>query len=557
MLQHLRIENVALLRGAELDLEAGLTALTGESGAGKTVLLEALGLLLGDRGGAQLLGPTGDRLRVEGEFHLPERCAARDWLSAQGFQDADVPDALVLRRDWSEGGRNRITVNGSLATLGQLAELGRLLVERHRQGAQHALLQPAEQRDLFDAWAGALEIRGKLAKAWGEYDERRARLAEWQAEERQAAQRLDFLRFQIEELEGAELRSGELAELEADVQRLRAAEELRMGTAFLSETLAGEDGGGALRLAGNGLRRIEQLLRRDGALEPVAATLREALVLLDESNRLAVEYLAGLDADGERLPAVEERVQQLRRLLRKYGPTETDALTRLSEMREEMDWLSHRDAQKGDWEREAEHWRREVMVLCTELRAMREQAREGFSVAMVSVLKELAMPGARLEVAMRNAADTGPHGSEEVEFLFSANAGEELHPLRKVASGGELARVMLALRSQFAAADDVPILLFDEVDGGLSGESARRVGERLKLVGERAQVLAVTHQPAVAALADQHLLVEKHRTVTGTEITVRALELGERREELGRLLDGGSASATGKRLAEELLSRAG
>lgn len=565
MLRHLQISNVALIESLRLELDSGFCAVTGETGAGKSVLLESLALLLGARGGAEQVRSGADRAHVEAEFDIARSPGAQAWL-AENALEGDDPELLVLRRELNANGRSRAAINGRLATAAQLAELGPRLVEMHTQGAQQELLQPAAQRQLFDAFAGAEPARETVSLAYRELARLRREREDLHEAARDAEQRLDFLAFQVEELESLALQSGELERLEAERARLMHAEELarHCGEALAALTEAA-DGAGACGLSGQAARAIALAARHDPSLTPLAAQVREAIALLDDAARSIARETERMTADPARLTEVDDRLAAIRRALRKYGPTVEDAAARRDALKAERDALARREVAMDALDRACADAVDRLARACAELRIQRQRVAPKFEKALLEILRDLSLPNARLEVALPpvsvgmdlgNGLHATADGTEGVEMLFSANPGEALRPLRKVASGGELSRVMLALRSLAADRTGAGMMVFDEVDAGLSGHASARVAARLAALGRHRQVLCVTHQAAVAAAATAHLLVEKSVRGARTSVAIRSLPPAERRREIARLLDGGTTTETSLELAGELLGRA-
>ncbi|MDX2177145.1 MAG: DNA repair protein RecN [Candidatus Sumerlaeia bacterium] len=553
MLRHLAIDSFALVDSLEIEFRDGFTAITGETGAGKSILLDALQFLLGWRGSAELVRTGAERALVQGEFDLSRCPAALEALRAEDL--AGEGDALLLRRELRAGGRSRIHVNGHLATKAQLERIGEALVEFHAQGSQQDLASPERQRAALDAFAGAAEAAGEAraaARAWRAARRERARLA---AEVEAAQRQRDFLEYQVAELRRAALEPGELGRLEAERRRLANLGQLLRGAQEAHGWLSGDgDSLAAVDLVGRARRLLETLSGHDAALAPLAQQLADAEAQLDDAARTLDSYLADTETDPARFEEVDARISAIRGTLRKHGPTEEDAVAALERLEAELETLETSGDRLRTLEREESARAREWRTAAARLTALRAAAAGPFAEAVLAVLRDLSMPRARLEARLAPAAEEGGDGgAEEIELLFSANPGEEPRPLRRIASGGELSRVMLALRSVAAERDGVGMMVFDEVDAGLSGAASARVGARLAALAKGRQVLCVTHQPAVAALADAHLNVAKLQDEERTVVVMEQLEGAGRTAEIARLLDGGVAGAAGRRLAEELL----
>lgn len=567
MLRHLHIRNLALIEELSLDFSPGMTVLTGETGAGKSIVLDAMALLAGSRSTPSLVRSGADRAAAEAVFEVEAGGRVALLLTNLGLEP-EVAGEVLLRREVLASGRSRASINGRLVPVSQLAEVASLLLEIGGQHEQQALLEAATQRDFFDEFAKLLPLRGKVSTAYHRVQEAHAALDGLAREDRERAQRRDFLQFQVEELENLGLTVCEQAELEADRSRLSHLEEIgqqgELATILLTE--GSQEEGCALDLLGKAVSSVETMAEHDPAVRPILEALIDIQSRLGDAGYDLKRYVSGLEADPGRLEEVSDRLDAIKKALRKHGPTEEDAIRNLGSMREELDGLENYEERREQARAALKAATAELDRLARDLSNGRERARNAFVRPLEALLKDFAMPGVRLDVVFRPATGgvplagdrfCGPTGAEEVEFLFCANAGETMQPLRRVASGGELSRIMLALRTLSAERGEVPLLIFDEVDAGISGVAARRVAERLGALGERHQILCVTHSPSVAAAAQNHFLVEKHHRDGRTVTEVLPLEAQDRLEELARLLDGGQISGSGLALAAELLKAAG
>ncbi|MCC6548292.1 DNA repair protein RecN [Candidatus Sumerlaeota bacterium] len=566
MIRHLQIRNLALFDHLEVEFGRGLIVLTGESGAGKSLLIEALSLLNGERTAPSIVRSGADRTTVEALFEISPDCNAARRLTGLGLSpDGPADDEVILRRDVQVSGRGRASINGHLVPSSHLASLSCDLFELSGQHEQQSLLSTTAQRDFFDAFARLMPQRNKVSDLHHQCRAAQDALEELNAQERNREQRRDYLRFQVDELESMALRPGEQEELASECGRLANVDLLmRLGMAAhgaLGDAPAGELC--ATDLVGAALKQCEQMAEHDGRLAEIVDALREAQSRLSDAGFELGRYLSTLDADPARLEEVQERLATLRRGLRKHGPTAEEALQRLAGMKSELETLENFEGARAAAEHALQVAREKLGVAAAELREARLRAKNRFLKPFLNLLRDFSMPKVRVDISMApvtsgvamDATGTlcGPAGAEEMEVLFSANEGEALHPLRKVASGGELSRVMLALRTLEAEQGGTPLLVFDEVDAGLSGAAARRVAERLSALGERCQILCVTHNPMIAAAANQHLIVEKKERDGRTTSTVCVAEGIRRQAELARLLDGGKQSAKGLALAAEML----
>ncbi|WP_280672480.1 MULTISPECIES: DNA repair protein RecN [unclassified Kitasatospora] len=571
----MRIRDLGVIDDAVVELAPGFTVVTGETGAGKTMVVTSLGLLLGGRADPALVRAGADRAVVEGRLTLPAGAPAAVRALEAG---AELDDGqLLISRTVSAEGRSRAHVGGRSVPVSLLAELGEDLIAVHGQTDQQRLLRPSRQRAALDRYAGEA-----LAEPLARYRavHRRLRevsttLAELTTRARERAQEADLLRFGLEEITAAEPVAGEEQELAAEAERLGHADALSSAAALAHAALAGDqedpDSQDAGTLLGQARRALDGVRGHDERLAALADRLTEVGYLLaDVAGDLAL-YADDLDADPVRLAAVEERRSVVAQLLRKYGSVEggtaeviewADAsATRLAELDGDDDRIEELGAEEGAL-------RLELAVLAAEVSAARHAAAGRFAAAVSAELTELAMPHARVTFDLSRLDDPaglelegrtvayGSHGVDEVEVLLAPHPGASARPIAKGASGGELSRVMLAVEVVFAGADPVPTYLFDEVDAGVGGKAAVEIGRRLAKLAQSAQVVVVTHLPQVAAFADRHLVVEKTNDGTVTRSGVKTLNDEQRVRELSRMLAGLEDSELGRAHAEELLAAA-
>lgn len=552
MLRTLRIRNVAVVEELTVEFGAGLNVLTGETGAGKSILVDALGLAAGERAEAGLVRAGVDRAVVEAVFEPPFPAALQEILETKGVESAE--DGIVVRREVAAAGAGRVFVNGSPTTVSVLREIGGLLVELHGQHEHQGLLAPDRQLDLVDARAGATEGAVLTAAAWEE--RRRAR----EAKERLLAAlgdreaRIALLRGIEEEIEGVAPRPGERDRLEGDRRLLQHAER---AARLLDEAIASlhDDDTSAASLAASALRRVAELATLDPSLADLASRLESARLELQDAGATLADYRLRSDFDPARLEGIASRLAALDRLLLRHGPTEEDALQRLEAAREERASLEDGDRSMEEAERVAAAADAAYDAAASSLSARRREAAEALPAEVEAQLSPLALAKARFEVALR-PAPAGPRGVERAEFLLRANPGEPSRPLAKTASGGELSRVMLALHVVLEGAGSGRVLVFDEVDAGVSGAVAAAVGARLGALARRHQVLCVTHLPQVAAHAARHYHVRKRVDDGRTSTDIFALDGADRVEELARMLGGRELTEAARRNAEELIVEA-
>ncbi|MGA4803174.1 DNA repair protein RecN [Streptomyces lavendulocolor] len=568
----MRIRSLGVIDDAVVELSPGFTAVTGETGAGKTMVVTSLGLLLGGRADPALVRIGSPSAVVEGRVSVPPGGAAAVRAEEAG---AELDDgALLISRTISAEGRSRAHLGGRSVPVGVLAELADELVAVHGQTDQQGLLKPARQRGALDRYAGDA-VAVPLARYGDAY--RRLRAVSAQLEElttraRERAQEADLLRFGLTEIEAVEPRPGEDAELAAEAERLGHAEALASAAALAHGALAGnpEDPEvlDATTLVAGAQRALDAVRAHDPALAALADRMGEISILLADVATELAGYADNLDADPRRLAAVEERRAALTALTRKYGTDVAAVLAWAEEGAARLTELDGDDDRIGELTAERDALRAELSGLAQALTDARTEAAARFADAVTAELASLAMPHARVSFAIRQTEDPegvevggrtvayGPAGADEVELLLAPHPGAPPRPIAKGASGGELSRVMLAVEVVFAGTDPVPTYLFDEVDAGVGGKAAVEIGRRLAKLARTAQVVVVTHLPQVAAFADRQLLVEKTSDGSVTRSGVTVLEGEDRVRELSRMLAGQEDSETARAHAEELLATA-
>lgn len=553
MLTEIRIQDYAVIDRVAAGLGPGLNVLTGETGAGKSIIVGALSLLLGARASADVVRTGAERAVVEGVFDVASNGDVLALLDEHGIEHED--GLLIVRREIAAGGRGRAWVNGSASTVTLLAELGGHLVDLHGQHEHQSLLQPRRQRELLDAYAGATALADDVRDAHAQLQDSRARLRDLQTRTRETEQRADFLRFQLEEIDRAKVKPDEEEELERDATRLSHASEL----ATLAETLHTELYAGersiASRLA-EARRTLDQLIRIDPSLQQWHETVESALFGLEEFGREMGGYAAGIENDPARLDELRRRQDMLFRLKRKYGPELEDVIRTAAEARSELAALDSAALDQGQIERQIAEVGKMLAAAAARLTAARTKGAKKLAAAIGAVLPELGMTGAVFRVDMDPLPEAGPHGAEDIAFMIAVNAGFDPRPLARVASGGELSRVMLALKTEFARLDSIPSLVFDEIDAGIGGRVANQVAEKLKRVAADHQVFAITHLPQIASRADVHLQVLKTDARGVAATAVRLLEGEDRVVELARLLGGDPESDVSLEHAREMLGSA-
>jgi DNA repair protein RecN (Recombination protein N) len=603
MLLELTITDFAIIERLRVRLGEEFNVFTGETGAGKSILIDAVSALIGARLGADAVRAGAERALVEGIFTLAPPAGARhsarqlravapatpsptpadgddqeatslpEMLAALGIEADD--GMLILTRELSRAGRSLARINGRAVPVAALQQVGGALIDIHGQSAHLTLLRPDQHVYYLDRFANTVPLRERVAAAVAEWRAVRREIGGLERDERELERRAELLRFQVEEIAAARLRAGEPDALEAERRVLANAEQLGVLAAQVHAALAGEDGAdapAALDVLAGVRHALDDLIRLDPRLGEQAAALAEALFKLEDVAAAVRGYQEDVAADPERLAEVEERLDLLARLRRKYGATIEDMLAYGAEANAELDQLTHREERIAALQERAERLRGEIGQLAGQLSARRRAAAAELAAAMERQLEDLSMKRARFTIELRLEPDAdgvparaageraagpaervafGPTGIDRVEFLIAPNPGEPFKPLARIASGGETSRLMLALKSILSVADDVPTLIFDEIDAGISGRVGQVVGEKLWQLGRRHQVICVTHLPQMAALGDTHYRVAK-KVVKGR--TTTQVDPHGREEEIAQML-GGNTNAPARANAADLIAR--
>ncbi|GJG88513.1 DNA repair protein RecN [Gemmatimonadetes bacterium T265] len=553
MLTELRIRNFAIIDALALPLARGFNVLSGETGAGKSIIVGALGLLLGERASTEVIRTGADRATVEGTFDVDGRDDLATLLDARGI-DVDA-QTVVLKREVAAGGRTRAWANGTPVTAGVLAEIGRLLVNLHGQHEAQTLLDGDSQRRTLDAFAGALPQAERVRAAAHALDGVRGEVRALVARRAEAERRADYLRHVAKEIEDARLVDGEDERLDDEARRLEHAEELRTLAAGAAGLLdGGEDA--VLQQLAVVHRSLGTLERIDPSLARLGELYDAAFYALEELSRELVDYERGVELDPERLQEVQRRRDLLFRLAKKYGPALSDVVEQGRRAREELDLVDSADTDLKALEAREHAAREELAAAAAELTALRTTAAARLSEAVERVFPDLGMADGRFLVALTPRGEPTAAGAEDVEFRVALNVGHDARPLARAASGGELSRVMLALKTILARLDRVPTLVFDEVDAGIGGRVGLLVGETMRRVAERHQVFAISHLPQLAARAHHHILVSKGARDGVTTADVHVLAGEPRVAEVARMLGGDAESPVSRAHARELLEDA-
>lgn len=537
MLVHLSVHNYAIVEHLDLELDRGMSVITGETGAGKSIMLDALGLTLGDRADSGVVRPGADKADILATFDLEDIPEAQVWLKER---DLDNDGPCILRRVITAEGRSRSYINGSPCPQGDLKALGELLIDIHSQHEHQSLLKTDTHRRLLDEYAGATDLARQVqlaAQRWRQTRQELERLSNSGDEQRARHQ---LLSYQLEELESLSLGENELEQLEQEHKNLTNAESLLSICRQVVEQCSESDSGNVLNALTASLHRLGSVNNSPTALSEATDLLSSAQIQVEEAVGELNRFLDHFDADPARLQQLEERLDAIYTLARKHRIQPNEVATMQQKLLDEIETLNANDESIERLEHEVQAFTRHYQEKARELSDLRHTSSTRLASAVEQEIHRLGMPGGRFQIELKAipGSEPHPHGLEHVELLVSANPGQPLKALAKVASGGELSRISLAIQVITAQTSRVPTLVFDEVDVGIGGPTAEIVGQLLRRLGERGQVMTVTHLPQVAAQGHQHLFVHKVRDNDATRTAVSKLTKAERIEEVARMLGG-------------------
>lgn len=554
MLEHLHIRNVALIKESEISFGDGLNILTGETGAGKSMIIDSLQFALGGRAGKDFLRHGEKQAAVEALFSVQSQ-ALTEKLAENGI----VPEedgTLLITRTLSEAGKSVCRINGSTVTVGMLKEIAEDMIDIYGQHEHQSLLNPVKHIRLLDRFCGA-----GFGEAMEEYKNSRQRLKDLEkqltiliGDESQREQRMDMLLFQKEEIEAAELQEGEEDALLEQKKRLSSMERLiRLTGESVTLLYDGDDRApSACDQLGDALAKLREAAEYDAALSPLADALADGYAAVEDCARELKREAEKQEADPEELERIEERLQLFYKLKRKYGGSIEAVLEFYEKAVQELEFLSNSSEKAAELSAKKAAEEKCLSALAETLTARRRATAEQVEEQIETALHDMEMKHARFHIQIEEKADWGADGKDKVEFLISANAGEPLKPLAKIASGGEMSRVMLALKTVLVDADEIGTFIFDEIDTGVSGRTARRVGEKMRFLGGKRQLLCITHLPQIAAMADNHFLIEKESDAGETVTRVTALDEEGAVREVARLMN--DVTETTLAAARELLA---
>jgi DNA repair protein RecN (Recombination protein N) len=570
MLSELHIKNYALIDELHLSFDSGLTVFTGETGAGKSILIDALNQVLGNRADSNSIRTESSTSTVEALFDIHALTHLPTLLDELGYV-LDDPEQLILRRELSRNGKNRCWIGGQISTLATLQQVGQELVDMHGQHEHQSLLKSSKQLDTLDEFGGTFLLRQKVREMFGHVRDIREELEHLKQSDSQKQSRIELYRHQINEIESAELKEEEEESLTQQRQFFRHSEQLlRLTTLILAELNGSEsDHAGMIPSLGKIRSAFRELQSVDSTLENLDKQLEPVEITLEQMYREMTAYLEKVNMDPQRLEQIEERLDIIHRLKRKYQTnTIGELLALLAKWKNELEGLAHQEERIGELEKQLHQATKELSATAVQLSEKREGAGKQLSKKIQTELAELGMKHASFQISVRRKKDPNgwishagecyaisSTGIDDNEFLFSANAGEPVKPLSKVISGGELSRVMLALKTIFAKADRIPTLIFDEIDVGIGGAMASTVARKLQEIALLHQVLVITHLPVIAASAKNHFRVNKVQDTKRTVAQISRLEGEDRVQEIARMTSGDMVSKASITHAKELLAQ--
>jgi DNA repair protein RecN (Recombination protein N) len=564
MLTLLNISNIALIDDLQVEFDRGLNLLTGETGSGKSIIVDALGVLIGGRFSSDLVKAGEGRAFIEGLFSVERNTELEALMEEAGIEMESRDRAeIIIRREMTISGKNKIFINHQLATQSLLRELRPFLVDIHGQGDQQTLFNPDTHLELLDAFASLYAPCQQVASLYRQWAAYRSKLESLKRDEAEKLQLIDILRFQIDELERAHLSDGEDERLEEERRRLNNVEKL---TTLCAESfsLIYEDTDSAIARLRQALKRVEELSQFESSFRGYIEGLQSSRAVMEDLAFSLRDFSDRIEFSPDRLAEIENRLAEISRIKRKYGGSIASALEHLARARERLSNIERSDERENELREEMEKARRRFLETAMLLHRQRRAAAEKFDRAVESALAEVAMENARFETRIdspdeseleneETAQQFTPQGVDRVEFYFSANVGESVRPLARVASGGEASRLMLVLKTIANASEFPRTIVFDEIDTGIGGRVSEAVGIKLKTLSETNQVLCVTHQPQIARFADSHMLVRKEVAAGRTVVSLEKLDRRGRVEEIARMLTGAEITETARRHAREML----
>lgn len=553
MLLNLRIKNYVLIDELALEFGPGLNIFTGETGAGKSIIIESIGLLLGERAAAGVVRGGAEKCFLSAEFDITGKAALNTYLVEAGLAEAKN-EPLLLRREIDTGGKTRSFANDRPVSLATLAAIGDFLIDVHGQHEHQTLLANKAQRELLDRFARNEELLELASKEYSAWRALAAQKETRQISEQERERLVDLYGFQLKEIDAAKLSPGEEEEIEQKLPMLKNADKLMGLSSEACELLYGQEGS-AIEKAGKTSKLLESIGSLSGALTEPGETLKNASALLDDVLRDLEKFRDSLNADPSALNDLLTRQDLIHRLKKKYGKDIPEILAYRDRIKNDLDALTNADKNLKELDEKIRKAEAVLLDVCGKLTAQRKKAAKKLSEGAQKELSELGMKKAVFSVKIEQTELPSATGRDAIEFLFSANAGQAPAALKAIASGGEMSRVMLALKTVLAKSDEVPVLIFDEIDTGIGGPMGQTVGSKLKTLAGHHQILCITHLPQIAAFAENHYTVEKSSSGARTSVTVKMLAKNERLEEVARMLSGKEITPVARKHASELIEQ--
>lgn len=555
MLQELSVKNFAIISSLQLEFQMGMTVLTGETGAGKSIIIDAMGLLTGGRGSSDYIRQGANKCTLEGLFSMPKSQELKQLLEELGIETEE--DSLVIQRDISASGKNVCRVNGRIVNITNLKRIGEYLVDIHGQNEHQELMQSERHIDMLDEFGGKklLTVKEKYTRAYQEYRALEAKVRKRQKNEKEFAQRMDMLHFQSDEIASAQLVAGEEEQLLEERNKLNNFQKIADALTISYAALNGEDDS-SLDKIGTSMNELASIESLDPEYKSLSDTVQNAYYLLQEASGDLSRLIDGLELDEGRLNEVENRLELIRQMKRKYGDSIETILSYYEEITKELAEADFLEGGTGDLEALLAEKQQAAHQQALVLRKERKRLAKELEQQILTELKELYLERTEFEVRFTELEHLQENGLDGVEFYITTNPGEPLKPLVRVASGGELSRVMLAMKTIFSQTQGITSIVFDEVDTGVSGRVAQAIADKIYQISENSQVLCITHLPQVAAVADEHYFIEKEIVAGRTETSVRILSEKERVNEIARMLAGSEITKLTIEHAQELLAMA-
>ncbi|EEI12624.1 DNA repair protein RecN [Enterococcus faecalis] len=555
MLQELSVKNFAIISSLQLEFQMGMTVLTGETGAGKSIIIDAMGLLTGGRGSSDYIRQGANKCTLEGLFSMPKSQELKQLLEELGIETEE--DSLVIQRDISASGKNVCRVNGRIVNITNLKRIGEYLVDIHGQNEHQELMQSERHIDMLDEFGGKklLTVKEKYTRAYQEYRALEAKVRKRQKNEKEFAQRMDMLHFQSDEIASAQLVAGEEEQLLEERNKLNNFQKIADALTISYAALNGEDDS-SLDKIGTSMNELASIESLDPEYKTLSDTVQNAYYLLQEASGDLSRLIDGLELDEGRLNEVENRLELIRQMKRKYGDSIETILSYYEEITKELAEADFLEGGTGDLEALLAEKQQAAHQQALVLRKERKRLAKELEQQILTELKELYLERTEFEVRFTELEHLQENGLDGVEFYITTNPGEPLKPLVRVASGGELSRVMLAMKTIFSQTQGITSIVFDEVDTGVSGRVAQAIADKIYQISENSQVLCITHLPQVAAVADEHYFIEKEIVAGRTETSVRILSEKERVNEIARMLAGSEITKLTIEHAQELLAMA-